>query len=134
MNKPLKWPVSRSDGEARLAELLNDSESAEQLIDNLVEDNVLVAEDDRIDIHPNFRSWHQAISSADFLEIQRLEYPESDLERAQLPIRAYFLGKQNERSLVWPVGGDSEEVLLSRPTAEELRGFAGYLVGWLDPE
>ncbi len=133
-NKPLQWPVSRSDGEARLTELLNDADSAGQLIDSMVEDKILAIEGDRLDIHPNFRTWHEAISSADVLEIQRLEYPESDLERVQVPIRGYFLGSKNERCLIWPMDGDSEEVLLSRPTEDELRGLVGYLVGWLDPE
>ena len=121
-NKRLKWPVARSAAETRLAELVDDAAGAEQLIDNLVADNILSADDDRLNIHPDFKDWYDAIITADMLEIQR----------ALPPVRAIFLGTQGNKCLIWPIGDQSEEMLLSRPSGEDLKVVAGYLAGWLD--
>ncbi len=131
-NKKLKWPVARSDAEARLAELVDDAAGAEKLIDSLVADKILSADEGRLDIHPDFKDWYDAIITGDVLEIQRLEFPDSDLQWALPPVRAIFLGTQGNRCLIWPIGNQSDEMLLSRPTGEDLKRIAGHLVGWLD--
>jgi len=132
LNQKLNWPVARSDAEARLAELIDDAAGAEQLIDSLVADKILSADEDRLDIHPEFKDWYDAIITGDVLEIQRLEFPDSDLQWALPPVRAIFLGTQGNRCLIWPIGNQSDEMLLSRPSGEDLKRIAGYLVGWLD--
>jgi hypothetical protein len=132
LNKALKWPVARSDVEERLTELIEDANGADQLVDALIGDKVLSTNDDQLDIHPNFKPWHQAITTADFLEIQRVEIPNGDLRQTLSPVQAFFVGNQGKRCLIWPVGDDSGEVLLLQPSGEDLNGLAGYLVGWLD--
>ena len=131
-NKKLKWPVARTEAEVRLAELVDDAAGAEQLIESLVADRILSADDDRLDIHPDFKDWYDIIISADVLEIQRLEFPDSDLQRALPPVRVIFLGTQGSRCLIWPIGNRTNELLLSRPSGEDLKGIVGYVIGWLD--
>jgi hypothetical protein len=85
-----------------------------------------------VDMHPAFRPWHAAITSGYILEIQRLEYPEGRLQDAQQPVRAYFWGPPGERCLLWPAGDQTGEILLSRPTAKDLKTVVGYMVGYAE--
>lgn len=126
------WPLERTAVQARLAELLEEEQLAENLVEALLGDEILAADDGRIDIHQDFRPWHQALSSGHILEVQRVEFPQGQLDGAGLPIQAYFFGPSGERVLMWPAADDSGEILLTTPTDEELRGVMGYLVGFAE--
>lgn len=130
----LSWPIDRPEAESRLANLTGDAEFAGELLDGLVDDKILKSYGGKLRIHPDFEPWHKALSSGEFLEIQRLEFPESDLTRTQPPVRAYFAGSRGERILFWPSGTPPGEVLLTRPSADELESIVGYLVGYLELE
>ena len=132
LGKTLKWPVSRKKAEERLTELLEDEDQANALIDALLADSVLGASNGKLEIHPEFEYLHAAMNSADLLEIQRLEIPGGELEKTLAPVQGLFFGTAGQRCLVWPVGDDSDEVLLFQPDGDELKRLTGYLVGWLD--
>jgi len=129
---PAAWPLPRKDCVNRLTALVEDAAQGEEILESLVADRILAAEDGNVDIHPAFRPWHELLSSGHFLEIQRLEFPQSQLQDVQRPIRAYFCGPPGERCLIWPTEDESGEVLVSRPTAKDLKSFVGYLVGYID--
>jgi hypothetical protein len=126
------WPMSRSDLEARLGSLLEDKGAGAEAVKGLIADQILAATDGMVDLHPSFRPWHEAITSGHALEIQRLEYPQGGLQDAQPPVRAYFWGPVGERCLMWPAGDETGEILLSRPTARDLKTVVGYLVGYAE--
>lgn len=130
----LDWPVERKEAERRLAGLAGDPEFATEILDGLIADHILTPSDGELDIHPEFRPWQEALSAGEFLEIRRLEFPDSDLARTQPPVRGYFAGPQGGRILFWPAESAEGEVLLSRPSVEELRSVVGYLVGYVDLE
>ncbi len=130
----LSWPINRPEAESRLTSLTGDAEFPGQFLDSLVVDRILKSSDGKLDIHPDFEPWHRALSSGKFLEIQRLEFPDSDLTRAQPPVRAYFAGPRGARILFWPAEAPAGENLLSRPSTDELERFIGYLVGYLELE
>jgi hypothetical protein len=125
-------PLSRQGCAARLGQLLEDRTQGEELLESLIADQILSADNGAVDIHPEFRPWHEAITSGHVLEIQRLEYPGGRVQDAQPPVRAYFLGPAGKRRLIWPAGDEDGEVLLTRPTAKELKSFVGYLVGYAE--
>lgn len=130
----LSWPIERKEARSRLADLTGEAEFAGEILDSLVDDRILKSSDGRLHVHPDFEPWHRALSSGDFLEIRRLEFPDSDLFRTQAPVRAYFAGPQGGRILLWPAESPSGEVLLSRPSVEELRRIVGYLIGYVELE
>jgi hypothetical protein len=129
---PASWPLPRVDCVTRLSALVTDAEQGEQILESLIADRILAADDGTVDIHPAFRPWHEGLSSGHFLEIQRLEFPLSQLQDVQPPIRAYFCGPPGQRCLIWPTEDGSDEVLLSRPAAKDLKSLVGYLVGYID--
>lgn len=130
----LDWPIPRSVGEQRLAALLDDPEAGVAALDSLVESQILQEKKGELSIHPTFRPWHEAVTSSTFMEIQRLEYPNSSLAEIQPLVRAYFAGPKGARCLIWPIDGESGEVVLSRPTADEMKSFVNYLVGYAELE
>lgn len=130
----LDWPIERTVGEQRLGALLDDLDDGAAALDSLVEAQLLQEENGKLSIHPGFKLLNDAITSSDFMEIQRLEYPNSSLGEIQPLVRAYFTGPKGARCLIWPVDGKTGEVVLSQPTADELQKFVNYLVGYLDPE
>ncbi len=134
LDSALEWPVERTDAEARLATLLGGPDAATEVLDSLVEDQILETADGKFDIHPAFQVWHRAIRSGVYLEIRRQEFPQGDLAQLQAPVHGLFLGSPGGRCMLWPAGNGSEEILLSHPTAEELKSVVGYLVGWIDSD
>lgn len=130
----LEWPVSRSLAEERTGALLGDSEAALEALDAMTEDEILREAKGELSIHPSFKPYHAALTSSTFMEIQRLEYPDSSLENLQPLVRAYFAGPQGARCLIWPADGETGDVILSQPSVEELKSFVNYLVGYLDPD
>ena len=131
-SKPAVWPVLRADCATRLTALVEDAAQGEEILESLIADRILAAADGTVDIHPAFRAWHEFVNSGHFLEIQRLEFPQSQLQDIQPPIRAYFCGLPGERCLIWPAEDETGEILLSRPTAKDLKTLVGYLVGYID--
>jgi hypothetical protein len=129
---PASWPLPRADCVTRLTALVEDAAQGEEILESLIADRILAAEDGTVDVHPAFRPWHEVLSSGHFLEIQRVEFPQSQLQDVQPPIQAYFCGPAGERCLIWPTEDESGEVLLARPTAKDLKSLVGYLVGYLD--
>lgn len=130
--EPAAMPLSRESCAARLGQVLEDPAAGEMLLDQMIADRILSAEDGAVDIHPAFRPWHEAFTSGHVLEIQRVEFPEGRLQDAQPPVRAYFWGPAGERCLLWPAGGEAGAMLLARPTGKELKSFVGFLVGYAE--
>lgn len=127
----LGFPVARSKFEARLAGQLEDPQAASEFVDALIADEILTLKKTKLEIHPKFVPWYQAISSGDFFEIERLEFPDEQVQRALPPVQGLFLGEGEYRCVMWPVEPPSDEVVLARPTADELGEFVGYLVGYI---
>lgn len=132
-SKPARFgfPVARSMFEERLTDQLEDSEAAGEFVDALLADEILIMKKTKVDIHPKFAPWFQAISSGDFLEIQRLEFPDEQVQGALPPVQGLFLGRGENRCVMWPVEPPSDEVILAKPTPDELSEILGYLVGYI---
>lgn len=128
----LEWPLERSLAEQRLGALLDDPQAGVDALDGLVGAHILQEKKGQLSVHPSFKPWHESLTSSTFMEIQRLEYPKSSLAEIQPLVRAYFAGPKGARCLIWPVDGELGDVVLSRPTAEELQSVTNYLVGYVD--
>lgn len=130
----LTWPISRLECEVRLKELLGEDADMEEILGGMIEDNILESENSTLNIHPEFAPWYDRINSGHFLEIQRLEIPDSDISRLSSAVRAVLVGPKDDRVVMWPADDDTGDVLIFKPTAEELLSFVNFLVGWADIE
>ena len=113
-----------------LGEVLNDPVMGSALLVDMIADKLIMAEQDKIWVHPQFVPWHRVIASGAMLEVLRQDIvdglPPSQATDQQ---RGVFLGPVTDRCLTWPSPGHPGEVVLTYPTNKQLRDILLFLLG-----
>ena len=118
------WPTVR--------DVYPEESQARLLFDALTEDGVLVAHETNYQFAPTFEGWVQALSSGEHMLVERMNLKGGKLSADGPHDRAWFFGPSGARFSVFQADDDTNDVLLCRPTAQDLRTLLGVLLGETD--
>ncbi len=122
--------LSERRAEEVLGDVLGDPAIGSALLVDMMADKLILAERQKVWVHPQFAPWHRAISSGAMLEVVRQELPQGQPSSASLEKqRGVFLGPAQRRCLTWPSPSQPGEVILAYPTHKQLRHILLFLLG-----
>lgn len=113
-----------------LGEVLRDPVMGSALLVDMMADKLILEEQGKVWVHPQFLPWHRVISSGAMLEVVRQDLAAGESsQEVKLAQRAVFLGAVKERCLTWPSPGQNGEVILAYPTRKQLREILMFVLG-----
>lgn len=127
--------LSEQRAEEILGEVLNDPVMGSALLVDMIADQIVLSDQGKIWVHPNFAVWHEAIVSGATLHVLREDLPEGKVSEDNATTqRGVFLGANAHRCLMWPSPSDPHSILLARAERKTLQSILLFLLGAPDAD
>ncbi len=127
--------LSEQRAEEILGDVLQDPVMGSALLVDMIYDQIVLSDQVKIWVHPNFSVWHSAIVSGATFHLLREDLPEGNPtveDKSQQ--KGVFLGGASTRCLMWPSPSDPHSILLARADRTTLQSILLFLIGAPDSD